>query len=511
VPRAVKVSLKIASCAALLLLFLWPAIYNGQPLFSPDTSAYIRGFDAGMVWLSGRTTPWTTWASRLADRQKVPDEATVGLQSPKFIIAGRSTSYGALLYLGELLGGLWASVAIQAAAALIALGLTLKHVKLFSWPKFVVTAGAIGLVSSLPFFASFLLPDVCAGLSILAAANLLVLGDRLMRSGWVFWVSILGVAVVFHPTHLAIVVALLVVAVIARLLTKKISVVGILALAFAAGIGFASEIGFALVVEKLLGVKVSRPPVILARVIADGPGAAYLREKCPQAGFVVCDFVDRLLPNSDAFLWNTSEAKGVYAPAPIDKRRQLGNEQYQFAVAVLAYDPWGQITAGLNDAFQLLKMTGLSDFIASAEEAFPNLPRVHAERMARSPIWTKDFPIAIFSVVTNFAAAVSLIFVGITLIRYWKTVSTEMKIFCFVILLGQISNALICGVLSGPHERYQARLTWLLPVAALLLIYDRRARSAERRSAVYNVTDWTLAGYRTSRGFEDSLRKAGLP
>jgi hypothetical protein len=67
-------------------------------------------------------------------------------------------------------------------------------------------------------------------LAILAAANLLVLGDRLMRWEWVFWVSVLGAAVVFHPTHLAIVVLLLAVAVIARLLT----VVGILTLGFVA-------------------------------------------------------------------------------------------------------------------------------------------------------------------------------------------------------------------------------------------------------------------------------------
>jgi hypothetical protein len=456
----------------------------------------------------------------MADRQEEPDDASVSLQSakdarvslqsPKFIIAGRSTSYGALLYLGELLGGLWASVAIQAAAVLIALSLTLKHLKLFSWPKFIVTAGVLGLVSSLPFFASFLLPDVFAGLSILAAANLLVLGDRLMRWEWVFWVSILGAAVVFHPTHLVIVVTLLAVAVVAWLLTKKISVVGILTLAFAAGIGFASEIGFALAVEKLLGVKVSRPPVILARVIADGPGAAYLREKCPQAGLVVCEFVDRLMPNPDLFLWNTPDSNGVYESASIDKRRELGNEQYQFAAAVLAYDPLGQITAGLSNAFQQLTTIGLSDFGASAELA-SNLPRVHAEQMARSPLFKKDFPIAIFSAVTIFVAVVSLIFVGITLIGHWKTVSTEMKIFCFVILLGQISNALICGALSGPHERYQARLTWLLPVAALLLTYDRRVRSAERRAADSSVTDWALGGYKTSRGFEDSLRKAGLP
>jgi hypothetical protein len=480
-PRAKARMVRTAICAALMLLFLWPAIYNGQPLFCVDTTAYIRGFDAGVVWLSERTTVWTTWA-RPATRQGGPDDSTVGVarsfQSPTFIIAGRSVAYGALLYLGELLGGLWASVVIQAAAALAAISLTLRHLKLFSWPKLMVTAITLGLVSSLPFFASFLLPDVFAGLSLLAAANLLALGDRLRPWERVFWVSILAAAVVFHPSHLAIVVVLLAAAVMAWLFSAKISQVGIVALAFATGIGVASEFGFALVIEKLQGVQVSRPPVIMARIVADGPGAAYLREKCPQAGFVACEFVDRLGSNSDAFLWDTSPATGIYAPASIDKRRQLANEQYRFAAAVFAYDPVGQIVAWLNDALQQLKMAGLSDFLSTAEEAYPKLPRTYAERMAKSPVWRKDFPIAFFSALTIFTAIFSLIFVAVTLMRYWKIVSIEQKLFCFVILLGQVSNALICGALSGPHDRYQARLTWLIPLVALLVYYERCAKGA---------------------------------
>lgn len=471
-------TLRIASCAALPLLFLWPAIYNGQPLFSPDTGAYIRGFDAGVVWLSGRTTVWTTWSSKLHAPQEAAGDSTAeevtGLQGPTFIIAGRSVSYGALLYLGELLGGLWASIAIQATATLAAVLLTLKHLRLFSWPKFVLAAVTLGLASSLPFFTSYLLPDVFAGLALVAAANVLALGHRMRRWELGFWISILVAAVVFHPTHLVIVVVLLAAAIVARLLSAKISRAGIVALTLAAGIGFASEIVFALVVQNLLGVQISRPPLIIARMVAGGPGASYLYKKCPQARLVACEFVDRLPSNSDAFLWDSSPTTGIYSTLPIEKRRELGNEQFRFAAGVLAYDPVGQIAASLNDAFQQLRMVGFSsEFPSAADLAYPRLPRVHAERMARSSVWRKDFPIEIFSALTIFVAILSFMFVCVTLIKYWKDVSAELRVICFVILLGEVTNALICGAVSGPHERYQARLTWLIPLVALLLCYER--------------------------------------
>jgi hypothetical protein len=299
-------SVKIGIYAALLLLFFWPAIYNSQPFFSPDTSAYVRGFDAGVVWLTGKESVWTTWASALRAAQGPSDKSLVqpeNLQSPNFIISGRSVSYGGLLYLGELLGGLWVSIALQAALALAAVSLTLKHFKLLNLPNLLLTTGTLGFLSSLPFFASFLLPDVFAALAILAAANLLALGNRLNFWERLFWLSLVTAAVVFHPSHLASVVALLGAAIIVWLLTKKISLLGTMVLGLAVAIGFASEFGFASVVKQVLGVEVSRPPVLTGRLIADGTGSAYLREHCPQAGFVVCKFVDRMSSNSDAFLW----------------------------------------------------------------------------------------------------------------------------------------------------------------------------------------------------------------
>ena len=482
--RAIKQRvLWVVTYAALLPLLLWPALYNGQPLFSTDTTAYIRGFDAGVVWLSGRTSAWTTWAAEPSGRHEsegaTPD-ASKSFQSSTFIITGRSVTYGALLYLGELIGGLWGSVLIQAALALAAITLTLRHLNLFTWTKLVIVTSTLGLVSSLPFFASFLLPDVFAGLSLLAAGNLLAPGNLLKHWERVFWISILATAAVFHPSHLGIIAVLPAAALMAYFYNSKISKSGVAALVLATCIGFASEVGFALILDKLRGVQVTRPPVIMARMIADGPGAAYLREKCPEAGFKVCDYVGRLGSNSDAFLWDTSPATGVYSPSSQGRRRELANEQYRFALAVLAYDPVGQVAASLNDAFDQIKLVGLSDFVQAAHEAYPKLPPEYSKALSETPIWRKEFPIAFFSSLTITAALLSLVYAGATLIKFWRVISAQAKFLCLTVMLGQFSNAFICGALSGPHERYQARLTWLFPFIALILYYEVQGSRATR-------------------------------
>jgi hypothetical protein len=52
-------------------------------------------------------------------------------------------------------------------------------------------------------------------------------------------------------------------------------------------------------------------------------------------------------------------------------------------------------------------------------------------------------------------------------------------LFAFV-LSALIGNAVICGVLSGPHDRYQSRLIWIVPFAVLLAEpFGRRVSACE--------------------------------
>ena len=51
-----------------------------------------------------------------------------------------------------------------------------------------------------------------------------------------------------------------------------------------------------------------------------------------------------------------------------------------------------------------------------------------------------------------------------------------------LVLYGIVLNAAVCGILSGPFPRYQARVIWLVPMIAVLSLMALRryggARSA---------------------------------
>jgi hypothetical protein len=44
----------------------------------------------------------------------------------------------------------------------------------------------------------------------------------------------------------------------------------------------------------------------------------------------------------------------------------------------------------------------------------------------------------------------------------------DTAVFVAFVLVGLLANALICGALSNPHDRYQSRLMWLAPFSVAL-------------------------------------------
>ena len=58
----------------------------------------------------------------------------------------------------------------------------------------------------------------------------------------------------------------------------------------------------------------------------------------------------------------------------------------------------------------------------------------------------------------------------------------DIKLFALFILIGIAVNALVCGGVSQPADRYGARVMWLLPFTAAFLLLVQRSQTPRSAS-----------------------------
>ncbi len=463
---------------ALLVANVWPALYNGQPFFYADTSAYIRGIDAGFHRLIHRSTAWS--------QNETGTSASLSSIHDKAVLSGRSIYYGALLYLGDLSGRLWPVAFMQSAVVLIAIAFTLRALALFTWLRLTILSLVLAAVTPMPFFVSLLIPDIFAAITILAIANLLM--DDCRKPLWptILWTALLSAALLFHVSDMLIAVALFALwTPTALLLRVRLPRVSLIAILCSLAVGFIGEAIFRVGVEKLIGEPPLRPPILMARLIADGPGYRYLRKSCPASGFEVCRFLDRLPLDLDQFVWSTNVSDGVFAVSDPDTRRALSNEQYRFAWAVFRFDPLGEVADFVRRAGAQITRIGYEEFnYDSGAHGFfrTHLPEGYYNAMTGTRAWKDGVPGKVLSFIAILATSVALFYVAYVLIirRAALVRSRPLLIFVSLVCAGVLVNGAVCA-LSATHDRYQTRVIWLIPFCAMLL-YLKPVPSASSQS-----------------------------
>ena len=476
--------------AGLLLVCIWPAIYNGQPFLNPDTLQYIRYADAGVAKIMGHSADWVQLAPRY--NAEATSHGTAGSNGdasrhPPF--AGRSIYYGALLRLGDMFGLMWPSITLQAAALILAIALTLNHTIGFRQSNFAATVVVLAFTTPMAFYASKLMPDIFAGITILGAANLILFGDRMNRLFLLAWICLLCAALSFHSSHVLIAACLLLIYLVIRFFFHgAASLRGLAGIICCILLAFAADAAFTMATTKVFGEPPIRPPFLAARVAVNGPGTAYLKANCPEAGFTLCRFVDRLQIISgdlvsrsptDTFLWSPNPAKGgVFAPSDPATQRSLSDEQFRFVLAVLMADPVGETAAMLKDGIlQISKVSLLYyNYDQQMRDAFrAQMPSRYVAAEERTRAWNGTLPVLLISVIVTAIALASLAYLVYALVWFDRGSSGErdLRRFSVVVIVGTLANGFVCGAMSEPDERYQARLIWLIPLVAGL-IYQRR-------------------------------------
>ena len=412
-------------------------------------------------------------------------------------VGARSPYYGIFLYTLAHRGTLWllASVQILACAWMIFLLWRAMAAEAPGWTYYALMA-ALSLGTSLPWVASFAMPDIFAGLLVIGAALLLFYRDQLSRWEKVGVCALVGVTLAFHGSHPLLMVAMLVVGVaIARLMkAPKEAICGYVQIAGAGLI--AAMLALFVYREAVLlytGDQLRRPPFMMALVISDGPGRTYLRESCAKgAPWVICPFKDLPLKNSDQILWSAQPSTGVFNRMNYEDRVAMEKQEMAFVAATVFHHPVAQAIASLKDwgeqltefyvddplrrpmAFMLHKYWGKTNLVGLMRGVGEcgKYGELCEPKITISALEWVDTPIAILSMLGLIAALCQKpTLLGAIQRRSfsWSDPMSRATAVCLFVAAAVVLNAGICGMIAGPFARYQARVIWLIPAETLLL------------------------------------------
>ncbi len=489
--RGIRISPPLAILLGALAL-TFPALLNGSPYLFHDSDGYYRG---------GRSV-----ISVFFEKHKAADvdpgaqpSATAASSTPKqnyavTLLAARSVYYGTLLYLTATVAGLWGIVAIQ---ALIASFVLWRTAGAFAAGRraaaFAAMLATTAFASSLPWFVSFAMPDVWLSFAVVFLCIFVFGSPDLALIDYALLALIVVAAATFHLTNIPLILlSTLVAGPIAVFFGVQKKRVFNLFGTVAIGLVLAIMAGwiFNTLAARHFGDKLRTPIFATARLLADGPGRNYLRDTCAvdPSRYVLCKFQKLPLDNADDILWSSDPSRGVYTVSDYGTRIALADEQSSFVMRTILAHPAQVLVAAAKNTLDQLRRFGIYG------EFTDNVWAMWSGR----PFWSE---LAIFEVIPNAGTCLKLpatcsppryakyfdklaraVFIASTiflLFHIWRygtrhsqsgDANQRLAGFGATVILVLLFNAAICGAFSGAHNRYQARLIWIVPALAALIV-----------------------------------------
>ncbi len=420
-------------CGALFLV--WPALRNGYPLVFSDTGPLLEmGLEPSIGW----DKPW--------------------IYGPFLALSWRTTLWLPLAAQGVLVS--WILWLTQAALGGRRAWL---HLALCA----VLAAG-----SAAPWFTSLLMPDVFTPVAVLCLFILAFGGERLSRVELAGAAAIGSVAVASHLAHLILAAGCI--AVLALLRWRR-GWRSFWHLNWRPAVPLAAALAMLLLTNavgnRTLGISPYGSVFALARLVGDGPGRAYLDRACPDPRLRLCAWQGRLSADSDEFLWHPQGPLWANGFGPT----RFAPEAARLVPAIIAAYPLDTLwAAAANTLRQLLRVqvgdTLVPDHldVAVLPRLRPYLPEAEVARYqaASQPRGLFRDAAAPFLAVHAVLLAVGAAGTVAVMLRCWRT-RRALAGLAAVVLTALLANAFATGALSGPHDRYQARLAWLALLAPL--------------------------------------------
>lgn len=422
----------LALTAACFALLLAPALWNSYPLLQYDTGGYLAR------WYEG------------------------------YLVPSRSTVFGLFLHLGEGLH-FWPDLLLQTGCAIWVISLVLRVTGLVArpWHRIAIVTW-LSLGTALPFLASALLTDIFAGVGVLALYLLIYHQPDLGRGERIGLFVLIAFAAASHSATLAVLAAVLGFATACLPSGRRRMAVllpGGGALATGAAMLLATNFAF----SGQLAWTPGGFGIAFGRMLQDGIVKRYLDEHCPNPRLRLCPYRDKLPATADEFLWNG----GVFNE--LGRFDGLGEEMrfivlhsfqeypvLQFETALAATTKQlGQFASGYGMHDQIEHTYGIIRRFISKEVPAMQHARQQRGELNFDLINRFHVPIAFGSMLVLLGLLVRAIMTG----RF-----DEPARLAATVTVAILANAFACGALSGPHDRYGARMVWIAAFTAAIAI-----------------------------------------
>ena len=423
-------------CVALLCA---PALWNGFPLLQYDTGGYL------VRWYEG------------------------------YLVPSRAVLYGLFLNAGQW-WNFWPVVAVQAALTTWVVALALR-VHGFRHPLILLGAiAALSVFTTLPWLTAILLTDIFCGLGVLGLYLLIARGSELARAERIGLIALVAAAGATHSATLAVLIAMLLAAALWRLADRqRIALTrlrdGAVALVFGALLVFATNYA----TSGRLAWTPGGLSLAFGRMLQDGIVNRYLDDHCPDEKLKLCPYRAELPRNADAWFW------GNPTFIKLGRFAGLGDEMGKIALESLREYPAMQAQAAANAfARQLVNVRtgeGVNNdvwhtYAIIRRHAPWAVPQMMAARQQAGPL---GFPAV--NALHYPLALLALIMLPLLLTMRGES-WTRIRELAGAMVIAVLANAAFCGILSNPHDRYGARIIWLISftvaIAALQFAAERK-------------------------------------
>jgi hypothetical protein len=439
-----KLAARAVAALAAVLTLLAPAIWNGFPLLQYDTGGYLAR------WFEG------------------------------YLVPSRSTVYGLFVVAGWPLD-FWPVIAVQAGATVWVLALVLRSYGFGARPwTLLAIVVALSVTTTLPWIAAILLTDIFAGLAVLALHLAVARPETLSPNERLALVVFIAFAGATHSATFLVLIGLAVVAAAVSLTDRRIVAPrGAMRAAGAVVLSAAMLLAANFALSGRLAWTPGGYGIVFARMLQDGIVKRYLDAHCGERHFKLCPYRDQLPKTADAFLWG----QGPFNT--LGRFDGLGEEMRTIVLASLAEYPGLQLKAALAaSAKQLVSvstgegvLTSILHTYGIMERYTPSVvPDMRAARQQHGELHFEalnavQVPLALGAM----AALPVFVWLGLRRRPY-----ADLALLAATVTLAILGNAVACGALSNPHDRYGARLAWVpLLVSVLVALRRQEVEAAE--------------------------------